>query len=571
MRILSAIVKNFASYDRLEFNFTGQGLTLISGPTGAGKSTLCDIIPWVLFGVTSKNGAVDEIRRWGESTTEGTIYLENSPIHSITRIRSKGASSDLYYEDITLGRNRGKDLADTQKIINEKLGLHAELYLSGAYFHEFSQTASFFTTTAKHRRELTEQLAALSLAVRLVDNITMYKREAKKEKDKLETDQAVWKGKIEQTRDLVQNAKVKAKTWQHDQKVKIERLEAQSNTFDSTKAARVKKLEKEFNNFEEAQEFQSIDFNMKAEQLTKEILPVSYFEEMKINTEILIDKCGKEKCKECGNALKSDKKMFYMKQLKDWEHQEASNNQKLVELKLAKATLGLLKNKSNPYADQISAETQRENTFTTQVNEARAEKNPYTLITDEHITRCVELQGKLDKNTQDVNSFLVEIDDLDTLSDVVDEFRGALIKNTVLELENSTNEFLTNYFDAEIRVGFAVESADKLMVNITKDGNSCTFTQLSKGQRQLLKLCFGASVMKRVANHNGVSFNAIFLDEFADGLDENLKVKAYRLLEYLATQYESVFAIDHSETLKSMFNRRYNVTLENGNSRIEEA
>jgi len=59
VKILSCVLENFASYERLEFDFSPQGLTLIEGPTGSGKSTLCDAIPWILFGRTAKDGALD--------------------------------------------------------------------------------------------------------------------------------------------------------------------------------------------------------------------------------------------------------------------------------------------------------------------------------------------------------------------------------------------------------------------------------------------------------------------------------------------------------------------------------
>ena len=175
MKVWSCQLENFASYKELDFQFDETGLILISGPTGSGKSTLCDALPWILFSKTAKGGTVDEIINWtSEEPTKGTVFVtvpEGDFI--ITRIRGKKAKdNDLYFADRNFPGNvtRGKDLNDTQLLINNLLGLTAELYLSGSYFHEFSQTAQFFTTTPKNRRTICEQIVDLSLAKKLQTN-----------------------------------------------------------------------------------------------------------------------------------------------------------------------------------------------------------------------------------------------------------------------------------------------------------------------------------------------------------------------------------------------------------------
>ena len=50
MQLLSIDLSNFGSYEKLEFDFTDLGLSLVSGPTGSGKSTLQDGPYWVMFG-----------------------------------------------------------------------------------------------------------------------------------------------------------------------------------------------------------------------------------------------------------------------------------------------------------------------------------------------------------------------------------------------------------------------------------------------------------------------------------------------------------------------------------------
>jgi len=115
-----------------------------------------------------------------------------------------------------------------------------------------------------------------------------------------------------------------------------------------------------------------------------------------------------------------------------------------------------------------------------------------------------------------------------------------------------------------------VQEADKLDVAVWKNGNECAYSQLSKGQRQLLKLSFGVAIMQSVSQRHGLHFNALFFDEALDGISDNFKAKTYRLFEQLATKYDSVFVVDHSDSLKSMFDNKIEVTLVNGHSVIEE-
>ena len=166
-----------------------------------------------------------------------------------------------------------------------------------------------------------------------------------------------------------------------------------------------------------------------------------------------------------------------------------------------------------------------------------------------------------------------ELENIELLSVVIDDLRAIRIKNTIVELEKQTNKFLSDYFDAEIKVAFTIEDADKLEVIIHKNLGYfvASYQQLSKGQRQLLKLTFSLAVMRTVSNYHGIQPSTIFLDEAMDGLDEQMKAKGLNLLNALTKEYSSVFFIDHSESIKAACNNRYEVSLIDGKSQIEKA
>src|SRR5258706_14383017 len=100
MKLLKIHAENFGSYESLELDFQEMGLALLQGPTGAGKSTVMDMVFWAMFGQTAKGGNVDEVRSWKaiDSITKVilTIEVPNAKL-SITRIRGKSSQNDLYW------------------------------------------------------------------------------------------------------------------------------------------------------------------------------------------------------------------------------------------------------------------------------------------------------------------------------------------------------------------------------------------------------------------------------------------------------------------------------------------
>lgn len=566
MKILSASVTNFGSYKSLEFDFSNQGLTLISGPTGAGKSTLCDVIPWILFGRTAKNGTVDEIRSWNSSgQTYGEINVEVNGIRlTIERMRNP---NDLVYN----GNIRGKDLNDTQKLINNLLGLDADLYLSGAYFHEFSQTAAFFTSPAKLRRQIIEQMVDLSLAKKLNENVSDYKKELKKEQEQLAQSIVLMKDRLQHLNIQLTSIRQKYGNWFIEHKAKLEKLEEQYTQFDRMKIQQLKKLEERRIRYDEEAKRDTTILTGELEKLTSSLPQSFYGNSKRQELEQAIKDCDKELCKECGAPKKNTQKMVLIDQLHNYKMEEQKIAQIKAEIVSINNSLDRNKKLTNPYPEQIKQEEERTNTYFSQLEASKAETNPY----DDQVFELNEEKNREQKNldtTQSVFSELrVEFSDIELLLNVTEDFRSVLVKNIISELQHSVNKLLTDHFDAEIKVTFDVADNDKLDVTISKDGNECSYSQLSKGQRQLLKLCFGISVMKAVSNHSGVSFNCLFMDEAFEGLSEQLKIQSYGLLQRLSAEYESVFVVEHSQELKNMFTNRIDVSLINGESRIAKA
>lgn len=534
MKIISVNLSNFASYKELEFNFDDQGLVLIHGATGSGKSTLMDAIPWILFGKTAKGGNADEVISWpGDINTKGHIRLEiNGEFIQIERSRN---SNDLWYsqEHINHGLVRGKDLQDTQKLINQLLGFDYDMYMASAYYHEFSQTAQFFTTTAKNRRQITEQLVDLSLPLKLSESIKIDLKAIKTALTKANIDHENFRTKVDIFTQMIKDLQIQSQVWGQQQASKILSFQFKSDSFEVVKGHKINALE-------------------------KQILDVGYDKNIADNEgiELLEADLPPEfaPCETCGTPKVDHEREATLEVLQELKEDIRLHQAKGKEITLLTKQLSELKASKNVYLEQIQ--------------ELKSETSPHT-------ESILNLNKDLVKSSTDKEAILANLANikdqelnLELLSDAVTTLRSELVRTTIESLESQTNTLLRDHFESEIQVNFNIAESDKLEVLITKDSNECQFTQLSKGQRGILKLCFGFAVMRTISKHNNLDIKQLFADEATDGFDENNKLRAVKMFETLALEYDNIYLVDHSEVVKAMVDQKYLVELINGNSQI---
>lgn len=565
LKVLYAKVTNFGSYPELELRADTRGLTLVSGPTGSGKSTFCDIIPWILFGITSKNGSVDDILRWHtKEPTTGTITVcVNDKTMTIVRIRGSNKNNDLF---LTLGTNaigtRGKSLTDTQALINEELGFNAETYLAAVYFHEFSQTANFFSAPAKVRRAVIEEMVDLEFINNILTNTNELRKIVKSDLNSKATDLAVLGSHISSAQFYLNKAVSNKKSWDERQLNKIELTQKRYDNFENEKTLDIEQLEYIFKSKTEELRINinTIEGSIQSPELIAARLVKTKIKIQELNTSNI--------CKLCGTSNNTTKIMVLERdaykleqQLKDIETQRI--NLLKAQQELENHLSGVTRASIN-----IREAKARQNTNLGYLKELRAENNPYTREIEETTTKLEDLKSESDSIKNTVAQLTVDNADILLLNDVLGNFRIELVKSTIIDLQNKTNNFLSKYFDAEIQVIFDLEKTDEIQVNIRKDGYSCSYSQLSKGQRQLLKLCFGVSVMQVIARTHAVNFDRIFLDEVFNGLDSDLVIKGARLLQSLEKDYDTVYFIEHNPDIKAYTSNIIEVSNINGTTSL---
>lgn len=562
MKLLSCTVSNFGSYKELEFDFSDQGLTLIHGPTGSGKSTLLDICSWVLYSVTAKRGSVEEVRSWqagGESTIGKLILLVGATQLTVCRTRGGAGRNDLFWIESgdPTREIRGKDLNDTQKLLEARLSISADCFLASSYYHEFSPTAAFFTAKAKDRRELFEHVCDLSFPTKLSDRCIEEKRKIKDSIASCSGDLSELTGLVQaQTAHLVSLTESR-RNWEVSRERRISDFRRKAETFETEKSNKIKTLQAKSQAWEQEALVRIDKISDRISHLDSVTRPLKdlELEEARVRNET--------RCKSCG-ALPENLAAV----LESVVSEKLTNIQNMNDLKRSKKELSELGKAVNPYAGTLDIALQEVNNHSNMVQALEAEQNPFTGQLEALQETLYKGKASL-KSTQDaLSKHKHRCSSIEHLYELSFELRGTLINSAIQDIEKQTNRYLEDYFDAELRVDFESKDADNLELRIQKSGYSCTYAQLSKGQRQMLRLSFCVSVMNSTADNAGIHFSHLFFDESLDGLSVELKLKAYRLFEELSKSH-SVLIVDHSQELGMLFNKKYHVSLCGDYSKLE--
>lgn len=578
MKIKQVTLENFQSYRTLEFSYHDLGLTLISGPTGVGKSTLLDGPCWILFNTTSKEGAADDVKAWdADGHTTGTAEVETPQGDIVvTRTRGKGANDLYWLETGSHSPIRGKDLTETQKLLESRLGVTAELFLVGAYMHQFSRADSFFIAKAKERREVLENIADLSFAVNLGDETSAARKAAKQSKEAAELELAKVTGKIDSLKE------------------QVETLTIDNAEFDTRRAAKVAELETFL-----SETIKSIqpweDFTLQLSIISKQLDALAPKKQVR---EELQEQLTRLKTR----VWEQEKALINIRQ----ENADcptckrpmgtADRSEHVAEIGLEIDRLETLKLETQLALQVINKELTVEAKLTSEahdvsyaqsINERRQEAadrikgelaalkttvNPHAARLEESTKKLNVLKAAHRQLIASVAEYEKQVSALSWLYDASLTLRGLLMTQAVSQVESKTNYYLERFFDAQLRVKLTLDDSDKLEAEIFNGGYLSPFKQLSGGERCLIKLSFSLALMEAAQDRAGVDFNCIMLDESLHGLDDTLKVKAYALLQDLQNRYESVLVIDHSQVLGQYFHKAYHVSRnDNGWSTVESS
>jgi DNA repair exonuclease SbcCD ATPase subunit len=483
-----------------------------------------------------------------------TVEINGNPVTIIRERGNRSHDNDLYILENGV-EIRGKDATETQQFISRRIGASAEEFITASYFHEFSDAANFFVAKAKDRRNLFEQLAPLEFPKDLAEKSAAAKKVTKAKLNQKEIEYATEKGKLDQLIES-RNSLIKASDeWFRGHAKTIIEIENLEKNYDEEKKHKKEVLQTKFLNFEKNRDSYIAKLNKRISDLDE---VVSKYKPAPVK------EIKENKCKSCGQLINKEQDNVWKAKMEEREHVSHVREKEVVEESLRKA-----RNEVNTYQDQITELENSGNPYTDQLTREKKRENPFLEQTESAIARVSDTGVKVSTLLSSVKALEAKMSDLSQLYDLSSVLRAELLKRTVGEINDNVNQILETYFESELRVTLLLDE-DNLETRIQKSGFDCNYRQLSKGQRQLLRLSFVLSVQKALSNKLGVCFQNLFFDEALDGLDEDLKIKSYSLFESLSLNHESILIIDHSKAFHNMFSKKFKVTMIADRSSIEE-
>lgn len=558
MKLLNCVAENFGSYKHLEFSFDSLGLSLIYGATGAGKSTLMDIPCWTIYGVTAKDGNADEVRAWNHEGSPTSVSLKiqlPTKTITVTRIRGRSTQNDLFWtEEGSDTPIRGKDIIDTQKLLVEQLGITEEAYTTCFYFHEFSKCQGFFTAKAPTRKLLFDQLASLDFAKTLQAACQTKGKVIDTQVTELKTELTTLSGKISGLKDVKEQLLRRAEDWEKKRVENLRQYAQKKKNFDYEQQQAIRSKKAQIDAHER-------DKRSQLEKLVNEIKDLeNSLKRTRENIAAVREMAAQMSCPICSSVPAE-----FSNELEKLVVEEQRTSGIIGE---KQRSLDRINSQENPHFAILEQIKQKTNNYDEYIQKIEREVNPFS---NEHIKMTREtakLKQARTKKEQDLVSFEVQKGSISQIKDFIESFKILLLENTIRTVELRTNELLDKYFESELKVIFSLESADSINVSISKSGNQCTYKQLSKGQRQLLKLCFSVSVMEAAERNLGINVQNVFMDEPLDGLDSDFKVKSFALFQEISTKKSSVLVIDHNDELKNLFDTKFKVKLSSDTSEV---
>ena len=528
------------------------------------------MVAWCLFGVTAKNGNVDDVRSWlnPEHKTMGTIVVETqNNVLTINRSRGRSNENDLYWQS-DMAVTRGKDLSDTQRQLDATLGVNADLFLPGAYVSEFSNTSSFFITNAAGRRKLLDNIVSLEFPISIVEAAAAEKKRKSADLKLLTLEEARRSTVVSQIQLQLTTLEKQYKAWGFTQQKKIEGLKLAADNFEANQNKRLAILQEKNVLFEQVKTVKIQELVSQIDTLRNDILRLDSLDTDIVQAQAHYSSLADTKCEICGGPKDSSFARAAEMHLVELRNKKFTLSQLQQDFARAKGELSKVQARVNTWEEQIRELRSIENHYVADLASAQEEKNPIDVQIEEAQSNLVSAHKTLKETRAELSQIEQDLINLDKIRDLSSDLRGILLKNAVQALETDTNSLFNKYFDSELRIALALPDADEVELTIFKDSYECHYRQLSKGQRGLLKLCFALAVMKASADNAGVHFANLFFDEALDGLDSTLKTKAYSLFEDLQNNHSSIWLIDHAQEFQTLFSHKMEVSTEGGLSTV---
>ena len=535
-------IENFKSlYGVHSFDFDKcKGLIKLSGPIGAGKTSLAEAIIWGLFG-TVKGQNNGNLISWNEKYCEVEINLtsKGKDIHIIRNIK----------EPLIIEVN-GKTLAasnkrDTQGIFEEELLDIPKLAIIKMCIISFNQFNSLANMNPGETKQFLDEIFGFKLFSDYNDQIIIERKNQQNENIKL---QALYQDALLQIENLT--SKKALQTNELASSIDINSLSKQRENYVAQG-----KAEREKQN------------NIIAERdgKKKEIDKLIREAQSKMSGAAALGKQAKEHyntfksgvCPTCGQKIDESHIEHHKEEMNKYASEYREWEAKAKEYEIKKANI------TTEYQPKIDACTVAMDNLRKLIGVIDAEIKSYNdsvkllnenydeLIRDQE-RKSNNIKEQLDKSDLEI----CEWNDMNIL--FTKTLRYNLLESLIPHI-NKSIQFFINKLDQS----FKVEYDQEFKAHIYVDGwdREISYNNLSTGQKKTLDLAIIFGILQNIVST--VDMNIIFLDELFSNMDADTRNIMLSLLNETMSQDKSIFIVNHAEMQDDCFKHKIRVRLEN--------
>lgn len=535
-------IENFKSlYGVHSFDFDKcKGLIKLSGPIGAGKTSLAEAIIWGLFG-TVKGQNNGNLISWNEKYCEVEINLtsKGKDIHIIRNIK----------EPLIIEVN-GKTLAasnkrDTQGIFEEELLDIPKLAIIKMCIISFNQFNSLANMNPGETKQFLDEIFGFKLFSDYNDQIIIERKNQQNENIKL---QALYQDALSQIENLT--SKKALQTNELASSIDINSLSKQrENYVGHGKAER----EKQNNIIAER--------DVKKKEIDKLIREA----QSKMSGAAALGKQAKEHyntfksgvCPTCGQKIDESHIEHHKEEMNKYASEYREWEAKAKEYEIKKANI------TTEYQPKIDACTVAMDNLRKLIGVIDAEIKSYNdsvkLLNENYDELIRDQEHKANKIKEQLDKSDLEICEWNDMNILFTKTLRYNLLESLIPHINKSIQFFINKLDQS----FKVEYDQEFKAHIYVDGwdREISYNNLSTGQKKTLDLAIIFGILQNIVST--VDMNIIFLDELFSNMDADTRNIMLSLLNETMSQDKSIFIVNHAEMQDDCFKHKIRVRLEN--------
>lgn len=534
-------ITNFKSlYGENYFNFLDlEGLVKLSGPIGAGKTSLAEAILYGLYG-TVKGQNNTSLVAWNMQSceVEMNIVSKNKEIYIKRNIK----------EPLIIEVN-GKTLSasskrNTQEILEEELFDVPKLAVTRMCIISFNAfSKSLANMNPADTKQFLDDIFGFKLFTDYNNEIVLERKNQVNEATKLN---AIYT----ETENQIKRLKEKKESQEREIKLSVDTNALNSEREEYVKQG--KELKAKRNTLEDERDDKINDVNKEIKEIERKITEAttlgkqekSYYNTFKSGI-----------CPTCGSKIDEShiekhrlEMMKYADQVNGYNTEKSALKEKITAI-------------TNEYAPQIEVISQDIKELVNKINKIDSDikifennlkvvNSNYDDLIKEQEEKLKEIKEKIDKND-------IEIGEWNEMNELFTKTLRYNLLDTLIPHINKSIQYYINKLDQPYKVEYDQEF--KCHIYVDTYGKEIAYSNLSTGQKKTLDIAIIFGIFQNIIAN--VDFNVIFLDELFSNMDSDSRNTMLSLIKENFEEDKSVFIMNHAEMNDDFFKHKIRVSL----------